>query len=106
MQEAFMGFEAGDEWWFRAFLTFKLDGTFSGSGTDDVGDFYFKRGTIRGKQKQNKTKTRMHCSMMRTNLCCGLHKLRLRAVKINQPRKGPFTLSIRVTDAMTLAILL
>ena len=56
MQEAFMGFEAGDEWWFRAFLTFKLDGTFSGSGTDDVGDFYFKRGTIRGKQKKQQQK--------------------------------------------------
>ena len=66
-----MGLEAGDEWWFRAFLTFKLDGTFSGSGTDDVGDFYFKKGTIRGKQK--KTKTRMYSSGMRTDRCSGRH---------------------------------
>ena len=49
MQEAHMGYDAGNEWWFRVFISFTPDGNFQGSGTDDVGDFHFKKGKISGK---------------------------------------------------------
>ena len=46
MQQAMWGYQAGDEWWFNVFMTFKNDGTFKGSGSDEIGVFQFKNGTV------------------------------------------------------------